>query len=281
MQETTTFEGANGVTLRATVAGPEQGDPVLLLHGGGQTRHSWSTTQNTLAGHGFLTVAVDLRGHGESDWAEDGRYELGAFADDLRHVIETFDTPPALVGASLGGLASLLASSEHPAAKVKSIVLVDVVPWMEAKGGAQVVGFMRGTSYGFDTLDEAADAIADYLPHRPRPEKLDGLSRNMRQRDDGRWYWHWDPAFVAPQDGWDMDKMNERLTDAVLSLDIPLLLLRGSESEIVSDAGVRRFRELLPHGQVVEVEGARHMVAGDENDAFLDGLIPFLKREKV
>lgn len=277
----TTFRGADGLTMQATVAGPQGGEPILLLHGGGQTRHSWSATQDALTKYDFRTVALDLRGHGESDWADNGFYDLGAFADDLRCVIKTFDTSPALVGASLGGLASLLAAGEHPAAKVKSIVLVDVVPWMEAKGGAQVVGFMRGTSGGFDTLEKAADAIADYLPHRPRPEKLDGLSRNMRQRADGRWYWHWDPAFVAPQDGWDMDKLNERLTKAVLSLDVPLLLLRGTESEIVSDAGVRRFRELLPHGEIVEVEGARHMVAGDENDAFLDGLIPFLKREKV
>ena len=150
---------------------------------------------------------------------------------------------------------------------------------MEPKGGEQVVGFMRNTSRGFDTLEAAADAVADYLPHRPRPERLDGLKRNMRKKSDGRWYWHWDPAFVAPQDGWDMDEVNRRLTEAVQAVPVPLLLVRGTNSEIVSEAGVQRFRELLPTGKVVEIAGAHHMVAGDDNDAFLDALMPFLEHE--
>lgn len=274
-----TYTGADGLELVATHQGPKDGQPVLLLHGGGQTRGAWGASLAALAERGFHAVALDMRGHGDSEWAPDGRYALDAFAGDLRVVMATFDRPPALVGASLGGLASLLAVGEEPNAPAASIVLVDIVPWMEKKGGEQVVGFMRGTASGFDTLEGAADAIADYLPHRPRPERLDGLSRNLQRRKDGRWYWHWDPAFVAPQGGWDMDEINRRLSAAAKAVDARLMLMRGSNSEIVSADGARRFCEMFPEAQVAEIEGAHHMVAGDDNDAFLNALLPFLENQ--
>ncbi len=271
------FSGANGLSLSAARSGAADGAPVLLLHGGGQTRGAWTTSARSMADAGFDVVALDLRGHGDSDWAPDGRYSLDAFADDLRAVIATLDRPPLLVGASLGGLASLLAAGESPAAPVAGIVLVDIVPWMEKKGGEQVVGFMRGTASGFDTLEEAADAIAGYLPHRPRPERLDGLSRNLRRKADGRWYWHWDPGFVAPQDGWDMERINERLSAAARAVAGPLMLVHGTRSEIVSKEGAARFRAMLPDAEIVPIEGAHHMVAGDDNDAFVGAILPFLK----
>jgi pimeloyl-ACP methyl ester carboxylesterase len=270
------LEGADGIALAADVAGPSDGQPVILLHGGGQTRGSWRNAVAALARAGYRAIAVDQRGHGESAWSEDGDYLLDRFGEDLRRVIDSLDAPPILVGASLGGLASLLAAGEAPQAEVAGIVLVDIVPWMEKKGGEQVVGFMRGTDGGFDTLDEAADAIAAYLPHRPRPDRLDGLSRNLRQRDDGRWYWHWDPAFVRPNAKWDMDDINRRLSAAAQAVRSPLLLVHGTASEIVSEAGAARFRAMLPDAQVVPIAGAHHMVAGDDNDAFLGALLTFL-----
>ena len=274
-----TYTGADGLELVSTHSGPKDGQPVVLLHGGGQTRGAWGASVKALAERGFYAVALDMRGHGDSEWSPEGRYALDAFAADLRVVIGTFDRPPARVGASLGGLASLLAVGEAPQAPAASLVLVDIVPWMEKKGGDQVVGFMRGTASGFDTLEAAADAIADYLPHRPRPERLDGLSRNLRQRKDGRWYWHWDPNFVAPQGGWDMDEVNRRLSAAAKAVDARLMLMRGSNSEIVSAEGARRFSEMFPEAQLAEIEGAHHMVAGDDNDAFLKALLPFLEKQ--
>lgn len=270
------LEGADGIALAADVAGPLDGQPVILLHGGGQTRGSWRNAVAALARAGYRAIAVDQRGHGESAWSEDGDYLLDRFGEDLRCVIDSLDRRPILVGASLGGLASLLAAGEAPQADVAGIVLVDIVPWMEKKGGEQVVGFMRGTDSGFDTLDDAADAIAAYLPHRPRPDRLDGLSRNLRQRADGRWYWHWDPAFVRPNAKWDMDDINRRLSAAAQAVRSPLLLVHGTASEIVSEAGAARLRAMLPQAQVVPIAGAHHMVAGDDNDAFLGALLTFL-----
>lgn len=271
------YTARDGLSLVATRYGGARGAPVLLLHGGGQTRGAWATAARALAEDGFDAIALDMRGHGDSDWSADNRYTLDAFANDLRDVIATLDAPPLVVGASLGGLASMLAMGEGPAAPAAGIVLVDIVPWLEPKGGEHVVGFMRGTSGGFDTLEQAADAIAGYLPHRPRPERLDGLSRNLRQKKDGRWYWHWDPGFVAPQDGWDMEAMNERLSAAARAITAPLMLVYGTASEIVSADGAARFRALLPEAEVVPIDGAHHMVAGDDNDAFVSAILPFLK----
>ena len=279
METIKTYIGADGLELVATHQGPADGPPVLLLHGGGQTRRAWGATLTALAERGFHAAALDMRGHGDSEWSPGGKYRLDAFAADLRTVIATFDKPPALVGASLGGLTSLLAVGEEPHAPASSIVLVDIVPWMEKKGGEHVVGFMRGTAGGFDTLEEAADAIASYLPHRPRPERLDGLSRNLRQRKDSRWYWHWDPGFVAPQGAWDMEELNRRLSAAAKAVDARLMLMHGSNSEIVSAAGAQRFREMFPEAQVAEIAGAHHMVAGDDNDAFIGALLPFLEQQ--
>ena len=271
------YRGADGIQLAATRYGPAEGAPVLMLHGGGQTRGAWSTSARAMAAQGFAVTALDLRGHGDSAWSPDGLYPMDAFADDLRAVIAECERPPLLVGASLGGLSSLLTLGEAPRASAAGVVLVDIVPWIEQRGGEQVVGFMRGTSGGFDTLEEAADAIAGYLPHRPRPERLDGLSRNLRQRSDGRWYWHWDPGFVRPQEGWNMDRMNERLSAAARAVAVPMMLVHGTKSEIVTADGAERFRDMLPGAQVIPIEGAHHMVAGDDNDAFIDAMLPFLR----
>jgi pimeloyl-ACP methyl ester carboxylesterase len=276
--ERTNFRGHDGIMLAADARGPVDGAPVILLHGGGQTRGAWGATADALAARGFRVTALDLRGHGESDWSPDGHYLLERFADDLRGVIAEIGGAPVLVGASLGGLASLLACGEAPAAPLSALVLVDIVPRMERSGGDHVVGFMRGTKDGFDNLEQAADAIAEYLPHRPRPKTLDGLSKNLRQGEDGRFYWRWDPAFVRPRDNWDPEAVGRRLSAAAQAIAAPVLLVRGTKSEIVSDEALAHFRALLPEAEVAEIPEARHMVAGDDNDAFLGAILDFVGR---
>jgi len=277
------FTGSSGLKLSASESGPADGRPVLLLHGGGQTRRAWAATAAALAARGYRAIALDLRGHGESDWEPDGDYQLERFADDLRQVIEQAGGPrPVLVGASLGGLTSIMAAGETPRIPIAALVLVDIVPWLEPKGGEQVVNFMRGTSGGFDTIEEAAEAIAGYLPHRQRPRSADGVKKNLRQHSDGRWYWHWDPAFVSPKSRrWSLEEVNARLTAAMQSIAAPMLLVRGTNSEIVPDSAVERFRETMPSAAIIDIAGAHHMVAGDDNDAFLEALIQFIENEVV
>jgi pimeloyl-ACP methyl ester carboxylesterase len=285
--EVVRLPGAGGITLAADLGGPVGGPTVVLLHGGGQTRHSWHGTWKVLARSGWRVWSVDLRGHGDSDWDPDGRYLIDAFTGDVQAIVESLPKPPVLVGASLGGLASLVAVGEAPRQEemARALVLVDVAHKMERAGTQRIGDFMTGSIDGFATLEEAADAIAAYNPHRPRTKDLSGLSKNLRQRDDGRWVWHWDPAFVSGKFGSaDETRAAEagfpRLTAAVEALTIPTLLVRGRSSDLLSEEGAADFLARAPHAEFADVAGAGHMVAGDRNEVFNQAILDFLERHR-
>ncbi len=272
------FRAADGLTLRADARGDPHAPPVVFLHGGGQTRHAWGGTAEALARDGRLSITLDLRGHGESDWATgDTPYRLERFAADLCAVIGQLEKPPALVGASLGGLTSLLAMGEAEISIASAAVLVDIAPRIEPEGAQRITSFMVGRPDGYASLDEVADAIADYTRHRSRPRDLESLKKNLRVGENGRWFWHWDPRFMGA-DGPAEIVDRERLFAAARRLTLPTLLVRGRESDILSDEGVREFLSHLPNAQYVDVGGAGHMVAGDRNDAFTEAVRAFLSR---
>lgn len=277
------FVGRDGNRLASDAAGDPADPPAILLHGGGQTRHSWGTTLGALADKGWRAYAVDLRGHGDSEWAADGDYTLDAFAGDVLAITRQLGAAPALVGASLGGIASLAAIGEHTDENVaRALVLVDVAPRMEEQGRMRIGTFMmEHMESGFGSLDEVADAIQRYNPHRPRPSDLGGLAKNLRERD-GRWYWHWDPEFIGGRLG-GADETRASLVDparlklAAAALTVPTLLVRGRVSDLLSEEGARELLELVPHAQMVDVAGAGHMVAGDRNDLFNEAVVTFLE----
>jgi pimeloyl-ACP methyl ester carboxylesterase len=189
-----------------------------------------------------------------------------------------------VIGASLGGIAALLAAGDAQAAGRPSpfaaLVLVDITPRVDLSGVAKVQGFMRTHARdGFASVEEAADAVAAYLPHRPRPRSTEGLKKNLRLHPDGRWRWHWDPRFLdgrRPIDG-RRTEIEDRLIAAARSLKIPALLVRGGSSELVQEEHAREFLELVPHARFADVSGARHMVAGDKNDQFATAIMDFLQ----
>jgi len=183
---------------------------------------------------------------------------------------------PALVGASLGGIASMVCEHFHPVAT--AVVLVDITPRVDPKGVQRIVAFMRAFPEGFAAIEDAAEAIAAYLPHRPRPRDTSGLAKNLRLGEDGRWRWHWDPRFLSGSPRSAQKDYPERINAAARSLAVPTMLVRGRMSEIVSEEGVREFLELVPHAEYVDVADASHMVAGDCNDRFSDAVIEFLSR---
>jgi len=276
-----TFNVGNGVTLVGDAHGNKDGHPVVLLHGGGQTRYAWGGTARTLGDAGFYALAIDLRGHGESTWAPNDDYQLRTFANDLLAVRQQLGRSITAVGASLGGLLSLMAEGESDEALLTGLVLVDVAPRMEKAGVTRIISFMTGSADdGFATLDEAADAIAKFLPHRPRPKDLSGLSKNLRKGDDGRYRWHWDPKFVNRVDG-DPTFSKERLDAAAKRLTVPTMLVRGKLSDVLSEEAAAEFRELVPHTEYVDVANAAHMIAGDKNDVFTDAVVSFLRNYKT
>ena len=275
-----TFRNRLGMSLAADVSGDPDGPPVLLLHGGGQTRHSWGTAVSTLGSHGFRAITLDLRGHGDSDWSPDGAYGLEQLRDDLIDVVAQVGGRPALVGASLGGLTALLTVGTARTPVARALVLVDVVPQVESEGATEIRAFMTAYPEGFATPDQAADAVAAYLPHRPRPRDGGGLMKNLRLRQDGRYYWHWDPAMM--QGGLAINALERRavLEAAARNVDVATLLIRGGRSRVVSLDGVRALQALIPQCEFINIAEADHMVAGDANDAFNAPLLAFLDRTR-
>lgn len=270
------FVSADGVRLVGDRGGSADAPCVVLLHGGGQTRHSWSRAVDSLIGAGLQVINFDARGHGDSDWSPSGAYALSDRAADLRAVVADLGVPFVLVGASLGGATAIQAV--HEGLRPAGVVLVDIVPEPDPRGIERIVGFMHGHRGGFASIDEAAAAVAAYNPQRARPADAGGLMKNLRPRDDGRLYWHWDPRILdtAPTTH---HIVVERATETLGALiDIPVLLVRGLSSDVVSEAGIAAFRRQVPRLEILDVQGAGHMVAGDRNDAFNDGVIAFAKR---
>lgn len=278
------FDVAPDQNIAGDRFGPIDGWPILLVHGGGQTRYSWYKCGVELGRAGYNVVSVDLRGHGESDWSRNGDYSIERFAEDLLSVADTFTFPPVVVGASLGGVAALIAQGEGKydhRRGFSGVVLVDVVPRVRADGVAKILGFMADTmERGFESLEEAANSVAMYLPHRPKPKNPSGIARNLRFKG-GRYYWHWDPVFItgtrraegrAPEDP-------QRLEEAAKSIKIPMLIVRGAKSELVDIEAVKELVNIVPHARFVDIVGASHMVVGDSNDLFNEVIIDFLRDE--
>lgn len=278
---------SEGLTAAADFFGDPKGRPAILLHGGGQTRHSWSGTAERLAEAGWYAVTVDARGHGQSDWSSECNYHIAGFRDDVIRLAQEFETPPVMIGASIGGISALLAIHEwkeqQASANVErrelacALVLVDIATRMQTSGATRILEFMRGGLEGFDSLEAVADSVAAYNPHRPRPKDISGLEKNLRRGEDGKYHWHWDPAFMASDPGAPNELVNETTLDAAAaSLSVPTLLVRGKMSDLLSEEGAKEFLAQVPHAEFADVSGAGHMVAGDRNDLFSDAVIRFL-----
>jgi len=277
------IQGSGGVRIVADRLGDPAARAVVFLHGGGQTRRSWGRAAAAVAERGWQAVTIDLRGHGESDWSADGDYRVVSFARDIQEVLRDLPPKPVLVGASLGGFTSMLLAGELSPGIAGAVVLVDIVPNMDQSGANRIHAFMADrVKSGFGSLDEVADMIAEYNPHRPRPTDLEGLTTNLRRRGD-RWYWHWDPQFISgtaafpPMEVTDRDRLYAAVA-AILRDGVPMLLIRGQMSDLVRQESADEFLARFPQVEFADVRGAGHMVAGDRNDVFAAAVQDFLAR---
>ncbi len=270
------WSGAQGVSIAGDSWGDPQGPLVLLQHGGGQTRHAWKNVGEQLGAAGYHAVSFDARGHGDSDWAPDGVYGQDIMVEDLRCVIAALGgRRPVLVGASMGGGTSLVAVGEDRV-DATALVLVDIAPRIEPEGVQKIQAFMDQRPEGFNSLEEVAQAIGAYQPHRKPPKDLAGLAKNLRLTADGKYRWHWDPRFMTLRR--EMDKRLIRLEACASALALPTLLVRGGLSDVLSEEGAAAFLELCRHSEYVNITEAGHMVAGDRNDVFGRAVIDFLRR---
>ena len=222
---------------------------LLFAHGFGQTRKAWRQTAGTLAMHGYGSLAYDARGHGESGRNEEAQAYSGVqFTDDLIIVAGELPKPP---------------------------VLVDITPRWETRGFERILGFMTAHPQGFDSLDQAADAIASYLPHRTRRKTPGELRDVLRAGSDGRWRWHWDPRLIDEL-ARDSERHQDAIAQAARAVHCPVLLVSGGRSDLVSEETVEHFRNLVPHARHEHLPAATHMVAGDDNTAFTTVVLNYL-----
>jgi pimeloyl-ACP methyl ester carboxylesterase len=282
---TISFTGAEGNLLAASLFEPSGPAclTALLLHGGGQTRHAWDATGARFAKAGIRGISFDARGHGKSEWAPSGHYRFTHLADDLqtvaKQVVERHG-PTASIGASMGGLTTMLVNEREPDL-FHANVFVDITPRMQESGVSRIMGFMaEHSAEGFASVEQAADAIAAYMPNRPRPKDLSGLAKNLRERENGRFYWHWDPAFAMGETSIISDNHSTegQFSRACTAITCPTLLVRGAQSDLIGEDNVAHFRSLVPHADYVDISDAGHMIVGDRNDVFAQTVLDYLER---
>ena len=272
------FKVSSGLNIAASSWGRDSDPLVILLHGGGQTRHAWGETGEKLSQNGFYVLALDLRGHGDSDWHPNGEYGVDNYKKDIVSILKEIKKPAAFIGASLGGMTSLsIAGDPELREKCWALVMVDIGLYPNLEGSQEIVEFMHSGSEGFASIGEAAESVANYLPHRKRPRDNRGLEKNLRLKDDGRYYWHWDPRFLDSRPKDIPEDYKEKQKSFAKVVETPTLLIKGAMSNILTQNEVDDFLQVITHSEFVEIKDAAHMVAGDRNDIFAAAAIDFLE----
>jgi len=275
------FPTSDGLKLAATAMGKEDGGPVLFLHGLGQTRHAWDLTMDVVARSGWRAYSFDLRGHGESEWDPKGDYTIDALCRDCIEFVESLPATPVIVGASLGGIISLLNEASVTKEFSRGLILVDVTPQMNQLGVERIKNFMRSGLDGFSSLEEAAAAIAQYIPTRKPSLTTNGLRKVLREKN-GRWRWHWDPLLLSDTRNHEVDvEIPKKIEGALEKVDVPVMLVRGLLSDVVDDSSVADFIKRKPSAKLINIPDASHMIAGDKNDVFTASVMEFLNQFKI
>lgn len=277
---TSKFVQANGLKFHYLDWGSPDSPPLVLLHGVGQTCHTWDLFAAAMAPH-FHVMAFDQRGHGDSDWAPDRDYARQTMVND----VAAFTTAAGLdnfflIGMSMGGMNSMMFTSQNKE-RVRSLVVVDIGPRVERTGSSHIRDFMSGNRE-FNDLDEAAAVIYKFNPRRP----LEAIRKytcvyNLKQLPSGKWTWKYDSYFASAQRLGDPQVMHDLLAAAATLIRCPTLLVRGAQSDVFSLEGAKEFQQLIPESGFELVEGAGHSVMGDNPPGFEAAVRRFYVRQGI
>lgn len=255
------FVTVNGLRMRYLEWGGESAPPLLLLHGGGQSAHTWDAFC-LAASHRFRCIALDQRGHGDSDWSEAGEYAFADHARDIAAFVDALALGRHLVmGMSMGGVNGIAYAAAN-ARRLRGFVCVDVGPETQFE---PVDRLMRGlVGYRTFASPENAAARMSALGARRDPALLrETLTLNLRRQDDGTWTWKYDPRTLIGVTARDIMDARRPLWDVLHRITCRVLVVRGGDSEIFTDADAERLAKALPHGEWVKVPRARHSVQTD------------------
>lgn len=241
-----------------------EGEPKLvLLHGGAQNAHTWDTVALAL---GTPLVAIDLAGHGHSQWRDDGAYSQQNLAEDV--VIAMQQLAPnanALVGMSLGGLTALAVAEIAPHL-VKNLVLVDITPGVNAKKAKAVIDFVNGPQ-NFASFEDLLARTKEHNPTRTETSLRRGILHNAKQLDDLSWEWRYDRRGHARTNSETNPSSDEQVLSpqwqTISDLSCQLLVVRGGISPVVDDDDIAEVKRRMPSADVVVVDGAGHSIQGD------------------
>ena len=248
-------DAGDGRRVSALVWGDAEPE-LVLVHGGAQNAHTWDTVALALD---RPLVAVDLPGHGHSEWRDDRRYWPADNANDVATVMRALaPSVDLVVGMSLGGLTSIALAARHPEL-VPRLMLVDVTPGVDREKAAPIAAFVAGPER-FESFDEILDRTVAFNPTRTESSLRRGILHNAREHDDGSWTWRYDRWRLG--EGEDIPDFRP-LWDDVSKLAMPLMLVRGADSGVVGDEDVAELRRHQPGVVIETVEGSGHSVQGD------------------
>jgi pimeloyl-ACP methyl ester carboxylesterase len=277
-------KGANGAELHL-LEWSSEGVPMVLLHGFGNEAHIWDDFAPVVAPH-YRTLALDHRGHGQSDWDPQGRYEIDALVDDVEAVTAALGIERmVLVGHSLGGRVSTIFAGRHPA-RIAGLVIVDIGPEVDARGSLRIRQDIESNLQpAFDGVEEYARALSLAYP-AATPEALRRMAQHgVRRRADGRFELVMDPALrgitggrtPSPNAEQQEQLLQRRMWDALAALPCPTLVVRGAASDVLSpEVADRMVDEVLQHGRLAVVPQAGHSVMTDNPSGFNDAVASFV-----
>lgn len=237
---------------------PNASPEVVLLHGGAQNAHTWDTTLMALD---KPALAIDLPGHGHSDWRADHDYSPQLLAQDISHIISELAPEAACVaGMSLGGLTALMLADLQPEL-VRRLMLVDITPGVNRAKAEPILEFIGGQQL-FASFEEILEYTAEHNPSRSQSSLRRGVLNNAKQLADGQWTWRWDPTRLGQRAAPEVAFASA--WDALDGLSVPLLLAKGADSGVVDDQDLAELLARCPEAQVVVVPQAGHSIQGDQ-----------------
>ena len=267
---------ANGLNFHYLEWGDSSKPTVVMLHGVSQQAHSWDFISLALSPE-YHVIAVDQRGHGDTDWADDGLYSLDAMQADIDGVIDALGlTDFNLMGHSMGGRNSFIWASRHPKT-LRSLTIVDTGPETQRRGQDRIRNF-RELPNNLDSFQEFADRIKEYTG-RTDEQVLGALKYSIREMPDGKWSWKWDPETKnrTPSRA-DPNWTTEKLWECVEAVDCPSLVVRGSRSDIFAEETLVKMGEVMTDCTTTTIKDAGHLVQGDNPVDFIAAAHELLTR---